>query len=77
MEINGGDCNSGDISQRNVQVEGEAPVLSSSVYLDHVGDVTLTLNSDGLSWKSLDSFDSVSFLYLVCLRIEVPSRVKF
>ncbi|XP_022737150.1 ceramide kinase-like [Durio zibethinus] len=57
MEINGGACNSED-KRRNAQVEGEASVLSSNVLLDHVGEVTLTLHSDGLSWKSLDSFDN-------------------
>ena len=69
MEINGGGCNSEDKSQRNAQVEGEASVVSSNVLLDHVGEVNLTLNSDGLSWKSLDSFDNVSFLYLVYLHL--------
>ncbi|KAK8657877.1 hypothetical protein V6N13_036096 [Hibiscus sabdariffa] len=54
MEINGGRCNSGDKSQ----VEGEISVLSSDLFLDHVGEVTLTFNSDGLSWKSHDSFDN-------------------
>ncbi|XVF54925.1 hypothetical protein PTKIN_Ptkin05aG0219900 [Pterospermum kingtungense] len=44
--------------RRNAQDEGEAPVLSSTVYLDHVGEVTLTLNSDGLSWKSLESLNN-------------------
>ncbi|KAE8703474.1 Ceramide kinase [Hibiscus syriacus] len=54
MEINGGRCNSGNKSQ----VEGEISVLSSNLFLDHVGEVTLTFDSDGLSWKSLDSLDN-------------------
>ncbi|XWS60125.1 hypothetical protein CRYUN_Cryun07bG0007500 [Craigia yunnanensis] len=58
MEINGGGCNSEDKSHRYAQVEGEASVVSSNVLLDHVGEVNLTFNSDGLSWKSLDSFDN-------------------
>ncbi|XVF08508.1 hypothetical protein REPUB_Repub07fG0009200 [Reevesia pubescens] len=78
MEINGGDCNSGNKSQRHGQVEGEASVLSSSLLLDHVGEVTLTLNSDGLSWKSLDSFDTGAS---TCLGIKfvpkIPTELKF
>ncbi|KAI4320088.1 hypothetical protein MLD38_033602 [Melastoma candidum] len=31
------------------------PAVSSEFFLDHVGDVNLTLDSDGLSWKSLES----------------------
>ncbi|GMJ05940.1 ACCELERATED CELL DEATH 5 [Hibiscus trionum] len=58
MEIDGGHCNSGNNSNRSAEVEGEISVLSSNLFLDHVGEVTLTLNSDGLSWKSLDSFDN-------------------
>ncbi|KAE8657186.1 Ceramide kinase [Hibiscus syriacus] len=54
MEINGGLCNSGNKSQ----VEGEISFLSSNLFLVHVGEVTLTFDSDGLSWKSLDSLDN-------------------
>lgn len=36
-------------------VDEELSVLSSNFVLDHVGLVILTLNSDGLSWKSVDS----------------------
>ncbi|GMJ00171.1 ACCELERATED CELL DEATH 5 [Hibiscus trionum] len=68
MEINGGRCNSGDKSQ----VEGEISVLSSDLFLDHVGGVTLTFNSDGLSWKSLDSFDNDGS---TCLGIKFLPRV--
>ncbi|KAM7272807.1 hypothetical protein ACFE04_027471 [Oxalis oulophora] len=35
----------------------EEPVLSSNLLLDNVGEVTLTHNSDGLSWKLTESFD--------------------
>lgn len=42
----------------------EAPILNSKVFLDHVGEVLLTHNSDGLSWESLTSFDNVTFLSL-------------
>ncbi|KAI4320087.1 hypothetical protein MLD38_033602 [Melastoma candidum] len=36
------------------------PAVSSEFFLDHVGDVNLTLDSDGLSWKSLESMAIVS-----------------
>ncbi|XP_022737487.1 ceramide kinase-like isoform X2 [Durio zibethinus] len=72
MEINGGDCNSGDKSQ------AETSVLSSKVSLNHVGEVTLTLNSDGLSWKSLDSGDNGGSTCLgIKLVPDIPTEVKF
>lgn len=38
----------------------QEPVLCSSLFLDHVGEVILYLNPDGLSWKLLESSDRVS-----------------
>ncbi|PPS07477.1 hypothetical protein GOBAR_AA13177 [Gossypium barbadense] len=38
MEINGSVYNSGNISQRNVDAEGQTSVLSSNLFLDHVGE---------------------------------------
>lgn len=72
MEINGSVYNSGNISQRNVDAEGQTSVLSSNLFLDHVGEVTLTLNSDGLSWKSLYSLDNDGS---TCLGIKFLPRV--
>lgn len=73
MEINGSVYNSGNISQRDVDVEGQTSVLSSNLFLDHVGEVTLTLNSDELSWKSVYSLDNVSsFFFLSCILILSP-----
>lgn len=48
----------------NVGVQDvEAPsILRSTLFLDHVGDVVLTLDSEGLSWDLLDSFETVSTL---------------
>lgn len=39
----------------------ELSVMSGCFYLDHVGDVLLTRNQHGLSWKCLDSSDCVRF----------------
>ncbi|MBA0718473.1 hypothetical protein Golax_006220 [Gossypium laxum] len=72
MEINGSVYNSGNISQRNVDAEDQTSVLSSNLFLDHVGEVTLTLNSDGLSWKSLYSLDNDGS---TCLGIKFLPRV--
>ncbi|EOY22804.1 Diacylglycerol kinase family protein isoform 1 [Theobroma cacao] len=72
MEINGGVCNSGDKSQREAEVEGEASSLSSNVLLNHTGEVTLTLNSDGLSWEALDSSDNCGS---TCLGIEFVPKI--
>ncbi|KAK7271560.1 hypothetical protein RJT34_27566 [Clitoria ternatea] len=38
--------------------DGEALILSSTLFLDHVGEVVLTFHSDCLSWKSLNSLDN-------------------
>ncbi|XVE56428.1 hypothetical protein DITRI_Ditri04bG0008200 [Diplodiscus trichospermus] len=78
MEINEGDCNSQDKSLRNGQVEGEASVLSSNLFLNHVGEVTVTLYSDGLSWKLLDSLEDDGS---TCLGLKffpkIATEVKF
>ncbi|KAK4749679.1 hypothetical protein SAY87_027128 [Trapa incisa] len=48
MESNGGGGIRGALG-------GHEPALCSSVFLDHVGQVILCLDSDGLSWKLLES----------------------
>ncbi|GLT83963.1 hypothetical protein SLE2022_022240 [Rubroshorea leprosula] len=52
--------------------------LSSNLSLDNVGEVTLTLNSDGLSWKLLDPMENVGS---TCCGIEsvheVAGEIKF
>ncbi|KAK9095220.1 hypothetical protein Scep_026689 [Stephania cephalantha] len=39
-------------------MDGEASAMSSNLFLDHVGKVVLSINSDGLSWKSVDSINN-------------------
>uniref|UniRef100_A0A5B7ADM8 Putative ceramide kinase n=1 Tax=Davidia involucrata TaxID=16924 RepID=A0A5B7ADM8_DAVIN len=58
MEETNGDCFLGDKPDPNVQFDGGEPVLSSNLFLDHVGEVVVTLNSDGLSWKLVESIYS-------------------
>ncbi|KAM6598396.1 hypothetical protein CsatA_018005 [Cannabis sativa] len=50
---------------------GETSSLSSTVLLDHVGEVSLTFNSDGLSWKLLGSSD---YNETTCLGITLGSK---
>lgn len=47
------------------QLEDEGSVLNSNLFLEHVGEVSLTLNSDGLSWKLLESLHNVRFDYVL------------
>lgn len=35
----------------------DSRILNSNFDLDHVGEVSLTLNSDELSWIKVDSFN--------------------
>lgn len=37
--------------------EQDSRILNSKFVLDHVGEVSVTLNSDGLSWTKVDSFN--------------------
>lgn len=53
MESNGNDSVHGAL-------RGQEPALCSCLFLDHVGEVILYLNSDGLSWKLLESSKIVS-----------------
>ncbi|OAY48113.1 ceramide kinase isoform X2 [Manihot esculenta] len=58
----------------NVGVQDvEAPsILRSTLFLDHVGDVVLTLDSEGLSWDLLDSFETDES---VCLGIKFSPKI--
>lgn len=60
MERNGDDGIVGENSQPRAECDGQASAMSSTLFLDHVGQVILTFNSDGLSWKLVKSFNSVS-----------------
>ncbi|GMH08767.1 hypothetical protein Nepgr_010607 [Nepenthes gracilis] len=50
----GGDEFVGDERLRDRQFDGESSILSSALFLDHVGEVVLSVNSTGLSWKPVD-----------------------
>ncbi|KAI3720860.1 hypothetical protein L2E82_31857 [Cichorium intybus] len=65
-----------DDSQANTQfIGGEEPsVLTSSFFLDHVGEVSLTLKPDGLSWKLMESFCNDHDDRSTCLGIQIVSR---
>ncbi|GAV75704.1 DAGK_cat domain-containing protein [Cephalotus follicularis] len=72
MEINGDDCIIQDASLPNATFDGESSVLRSSLFLDHVGEVSMVLNSDGLSWKLIESSDNDGS---ACLGIKLLSKV--
>lgn len=59
MERSGEDHGQGNnnyFREDNPQVNGGDPILTSSnLWLDHVGEVSLTLNSNGLSWNLINS----------------------
>ncbi|KAL5812591.1 hypothetical protein ACOSQ3_027541 [Xanthoceras sorbifolium] len=56
----------------------EASVLSSNLFLDYVGEVVLTHNSDGLSWKLLETFKNEGSTCLgIKLDHKVPDEIKF
>ncbi|CAK9135127.1 unnamed protein product [Ilex paraguariensis] len=48
----------GDNSSQNVPFNQEDSILSSNFFLDHVGEVVLAFNSDGLSWKLVESLNN-------------------
>jgi len=50
-------------SQLNGHFEDAPTVSTSRVFLDRVGEVILSVNSTGFSWKPVDSPDDVSFLF--------------
>ncbi|KAF4364937.1 hypothetical protein F8388_020651 [Cannabis sativa] len=76
-----GDGDGGSSSSRPINISrqphehdafvGETSSLSSTVLLDHVGEVSLTLNSDGLYWKLLGSSD---YNETTCLGITLGSK---
>ncbi|KAL9409400.1 hypothetical protein AB3S75_047733 [Citrus x aurantiifolia] len=76
MDRNSDDDDDGNALQ-NAPFNGEAPLLSSNLFMDQVGEVVLTLNSDGLSWNSLDSPENGGASCLgIKLENEVPNEVK-
>lgn len=76
MDRNSDDDDDGNALQ-NAPFNGEAPLLSSNLFMDQVGEVVLTLNSDGLSWNSLDSPENVIFFSLSLSPPPPPQHFKF
>eukprot|EP00257_Ricinus_communis_P019584 XP_015578615.1 ceramide kinase [Ricinus communis] len=82
MEIIRRDDDADDNGSNSISnVEGdfdESSVLRSTFFLDNVGEVSLVLNSEGLSWKLLDSFETDDS---ICLGIKfvpkVATEIKF
>ncbi|CAN8244657.1 unnamed protein product [Cochlearia groenlandica] len=52
---------------------GGSSVMSGRFFLDQAGEVSLSLNQDGLSWQSLDSSDSEG---TTCLGIRVSENLR-
>ncbi|XP_027331452.1 ceramide kinase isoform X2 [Abrus precatorius] len=73
MEREGNDCVVGETTPLPAApFDAEASILSSTLLLDHVGEVTLTFNSDALSWKLVEPLDNdVS----ACLGFKYDSNV--
>ncbi|TKY49846.1 Ceramide kinase [Spatholobus suberectus] len=78
MEREGNDCVVGDTYLTASPFDGEASILSSTLLLDHVGEVTLTFHSDGLSWKLVQPSENDAS---TCLGIKyftkVATKIKF
>lgn len=65
MERDVDDCMQTEQSLPPAQFDGQASSLSCTLSLDHVGEVALTFNSDGLSWKLVELLDNVILLSLL------------
>nr|XP_017228132.1 PREDICTED: ceramide kinase-like isoform X4 [Daucus carota subsp. sativus] len=52
----------------------DSRILNSNFDLDHVGEVSLTLNSDELSWIKVDSFNKNNDTGSSCLGKQLVSR---
>ncbi|XP_010275379.1 PREDICTED: ceramide kinase-like isoform X2 [Nelumbo nucifera] len=71
-----GDGSSADISHPSTtEFGGEVPSVSSNLFLDHVGEVVLNLNSDGLSWKPVGTTHN-DMSECTCLGIKLTSKVE-
>ncbi|KAI4332808.1 hypothetical protein L6164_017687 [Bauhinia variegata] len=68
MEREGNDC----VERTKFLPDGGASTLNSIMFLDHVGEVTLAFNSDGLSWKLIESLDNDNS---TCLGIKSVSEI--
>nr|GEX06300.1 ceramide kinase isoform X1 [Tanacetum cinerariifolium] len=63
----------GDLDN-TIQQEQDLSNLSCGFFLDHVGEVSLTLNQDGLSWKFIDSLCNETEQHTTCLGIKLVSK---
>ncbi|PON92408.1 NAD kinase/diacylglycerol kinase-like domain containing protein [Trema orientale] len=78
MERDGDECIPVEKSHPISRIDGEVSGLSSTLLLDHVGEVLLTINSDGLSWKLLESSDNgESICFGIKLLSKVATEIKF
>ncbi|XP_024190833.1 ceramide kinase isoform X2 [Rosa chinensis] len=59
-------------SPPHARFDGQASLLSCTLSLDHVGQVSLSFNSDGLSWRLLEPLDNDDS---TCLCIKFASKV--
>lgn len=61
----------GDDGKDNTEAHAETSALSSTLLLDHVGQVILTFNSDGLTWELVNSVNHVTFFHFVCIIYQI------
>ncbi|XP_054792325.1 ceramide kinase-like isoform X2 [Prosopis cineraria] len=71
MERDGNYVIAGDKCQPDALLDGESAISSCNVFLDHVGEVTLAFNSDGLSWEAVEPLVNESS---TCLGIKYISN---
>ncbi|WJX30458.1 ceramide kinase [Trifolium repens] len=78
MEREGNDCDlGGEKSLPTASLVGKESIFNSTLLLDHVGEVILTLYSDGLSWKSLEPLENdVSSCLGIKYVSKVPNEIK-
>ncbi|KAJ8511646.1 hypothetical protein OPV22_002080 [Ensete ventricosum] len=56
---------------------GSASTSTSSLFLDRVGEVAVTLDPDGLSWKPIDFESSGSSCLCMNYRLKTENRIEF
>ncbi|CAL2243372.1 unnamed protein product [Prunus armeniaca] len=76
MERDVDDCMQTEESLPPAQFDRQASSLSCTLSLDHVGEVALTFNSDGLSWKSVEPLDNDDSTCLG-IKTKVATEIKF
>ncbi|XP_020263375.1 ceramide kinase [Asparagus officinalis] len=58
-------------------METGTPALSGTLLLDRVGDVVVTLNSDGISWSAVDNVSGTSFCLGMTMNLKTEDEIKF